>query len=291
MMGIAYPFDSALGVAEGKGCILYDRLGTKAILVYENKIVREWNRSYYHADRYEYPICTAHLDDGRQILVHCPEDYNRLEIEDLFTGERLSARGAKSPDFFHSRLQTSPDKKWLLSAGWFWHPIDALQVFPLDQVLTHPELLDVKPDFEILNPDLEVQSAVFTPDSNILIVTAKDDYHEALTDEETFFGISAGQVGLFSPQQKRMLWTKEWTTTPGSVVVGGPWALCLHGHPRLYRWEDWTFVHEWTHLSSGKQTSSICPSGSKIPTMCFDLERNRFAVSGPSGVTVVEIQP
>jgi hypothetical protein len=40
------------------------------------------------------------LPDGREIVAHCPEDYNRLQLDDLATGERLSGRETKSPDFF-----------------------------------------------------------------------------------------------------------------------------------------------------------------------------------------------
>lgn len=284
---VAYNFDSVLQTPDGRGYVLYERLGTKALLIYDGEILREWNRSFYQADRFDYPINMAQLDDGRQILVHCPEEYNRLEIEDLSTGARLTTRGTESPDFFHSRLQISPDKKWLLSAGWYWHPIDALQVFAFDQALEEPESLDRKPHFEILDQDLEVQSAVFTPDSNILIVTAREDYHEDLEDEQTFFGMRAGQVGLFSPTEKKMLWTKEWTTPPGRVEVDGPWALCLYEHPRLYRWRDWTLVREWPYLYTGKQISSIATVDSHFPAMSFDLKRDRFAISSPSGVTVI----
>lgn len=283
-------FDSVLAVPDGRGSILYERLGTKAILLYDGRVVREWSRSHYQADRFDYPICTTQLNDGRQVIIHCPEEYSRLEIEELFTGTRLTTRTTESPDFFHSRLQVSPDRKWLLSAGWFWHPIDSLRVFSLDEVLREPEALDREPATEIRNQDLEVQSAVFTPDSHILIVTALEDYHEELEAEDTFFGMRAGQVGLFSPSKRAMSWIKDWTNPPGRVEVGGPWALCLYEHPRLFRWSDWSLLHEWPHLPSGKQTSSIATRGSAHPAMCFDLSNNRFAVSASDGVTVVEIR-
>ena len=285
---VPYKFDSVLTVPDGKGYVLYERLGTKALLLYEGRIVREFNRSYYQAGTYDYPICTSQLENGRQILAHCPEVYSRLEIEDLFTGESLTSRVTESPDFFHSRLQISPDKKWVLSAGWQWNPIDALKVFALDKVMTEPELLDAEPAFKILNPDLEVQSAVFTPDSNILIVTADEDDYEELEDDETFYGMKAGQVALFSPAQKKMLWTQNWTTPPGRIEVAGLWALCLYEHPRLYRWSDWTFIHEWPHLKTGKQNSSIATIGSQSPATSFQLDRGRFAISSSDGITVVQ---
>lgn len=285
---LAYPFDTAIPIPDGQGTVLYERLGTKGILLRENRVQREFNRSYYHADRYDFPICTGRATDGRQILVHCPQEYNRLEIEDLLTGEHLTSRRTESPDFFHSRLQISPNGKWLLSAGWRWHPIDALQVFDLSQVWQRPELLDDKPAFKILDTDMEVQAAAFTPDSHILIATANEDFYDPLDEEDTFFGLRAGQVALFDPKQQRMLWLNDWTTPPGSLVVGGPWALCLHGHPRLYRWKDWTLVHEWPQVFTGRQTSSICKQDDDVPCMAFDLEHGRFAVSADDGVWMVE---
>ena len=67
----AYPFDSA--VAAANFAVLYTRLGTKAVLLKDGKILRELNRSFYHAHVYEYAVClTEH--DGRMLLVHCPED-------------------------------------------------------------------------------------------------------------------------------------------------------------------------------------------------------------------------
>ena len=50
--------------------------------------------------------------------VHCPREYNRLEVEVAATGERLTPEVDRRPqDFFHSRLAVSPDGLRLLSAG------------------------------------------------------------------------------------------------------------------------------------------------------------------------------
>ena len=87
-----------------------------------------------------------------------------------------------------------------------------------------------------------------------------------------------------------MLWTRDWTKPPGSLVLGGPWALSLYEYPRLYRWKDWTLVQEWPHLWSGKQTSSISTRGANVPVMAFDLENDRFAISSESGITVLSLE-
>ena len=91
--------------------------GTKALLLEPGgKVIRELNRSYYCAEAYRYPLALFTLPDGRTGLVHCPEQYNRLEIEVARTGERLTGNQGRDPDdFFHSRLAVSPDGRFLLA--------------------------------------------------------------------------------------------------------------------------------------------------------------------------------
>lgn len=62
------------------------------------------------SEAYRYPVALFTLPDGRTGIAHCPERYNRLEIEDAITGERLTASGQREPrDVFHSRLAVSGD--------------------------------------------------------------------------------------------------------------------------------------------------------------------------------------
>src|SRR5262249_3427266 len=122
--------------------------GTKGLVVRGSEQVREVNRSYYHASAYEYPIAVFTLPEGTPALVHCPDQYNKLEIEELQTGRRLTTRAGEPVDFFHSRLQVSPGGKYLLSAGWVWHPLDMIQIFRLSEVLDCPGALDQWCDVE-----------------------------------------------------------------------------------------------------------------------------------------------
>lgn len=96
-------------------------LGTKGLLLRNGQIVRELNRSFYHANIYEYPVCLVR-HGARTLLIHCPEDYNRLEIEDAETGGKLTLRSSDPADIFHSRLRPSANGGRLLSAGWAWAP-------------------------------------------------------------------------------------------------------------------------------------------------------------------------
>ena len=54
--GFGFSFDGAIYFRNGGYAISDQRLGTKAIILKDDQILREINRSYYHADVYEYPI-------------------------------------------------------------------------------------------------------------------------------------------------------------------------------------------------------------------------------------------
>jgi hypothetical protein len=40
--------------------------------------IREINRSFYHAHVYEFPVTVGRLHGGTDVLIHCPDGYNRL---------------------------------------------------------------------------------------------------------------------------------------------------------------------------------------------------------------------
>ena len=52
----AHPFNSAVTSPCGTYAVIYERLGTKGVLLKRGKVLRELNRSYYHASAYEYPV-------------------------------------------------------------------------------------------------------------------------------------------------------------------------------------------------------------------------------------------
>jgi hypothetical protein len=117
----AYRFDAATASPDGRYAVIYEQLGTKGLLLHDGKCIREINRSYYHADAYEYPVALFRDPGGRLLLAHCPEDYCRIDLEEAETGRLLTASaGRKLEDFFHSRLTASPrvDRSALGPPGW-----------------------------------------------------------------------------------------------------------------------------------------------------------------------------
>jgi hypothetical protein len=124
-----YRFDKATALADGSYAVIFEELGTKGLIIrnelekpqyktigagnrtfsFKQYDLREINRSYYHADDYSYPIALFRLPNGRPAILHCPDEYNRLEIDLLENGKRLTVSGERdTSDVFHSRLQVSP---------------------------------------------------------------------------------------------------------------------------------------------------------------------------------------
>jgi len=136
-------FDAATASPDGCFAVIYERLGTKGLLLHNGKMLRELNRSYYHAEAYEYPVALFHEPAGRLLLAHCPEKYCRIELEEAETGLPLTASDKRRPsDFFHSRLAASPHGKRLLSAGWVWHPWSAVVCVDVSRAIVEPDHLD-----------------------------------------------------------------------------------------------------------------------------------------------------
>ena len=94
--------------------VIYERLGTKGLLLDDGRIVRELDRSFYDADVFE-PDWS--ISDGRVLP--------RIALKTTAVsnsggnGRPLTASADRKPsDLFHSRLAASPHGKRLLSAGW-----------------------------------------------------------------------------------------------------------------------------------------------------------------------------
>jgi hypothetical protein len=139
----AYRFDAATASRDGRFAVIYERLGTKGLVLKDGNILREIDRSFYHADDYEYPVALFCEPGGRLLLAHCPRSYCSVELEEAETGRQLTASAERRPsDFFHSRLVASPHGKRLLSAGWAWHPLGITEFFGVARALADPRHLD-----------------------------------------------------------------------------------------------------------------------------------------------------
>nr|MDO8083273.1 hypothetical protein [Candidatus Sigynarchaeum springense] len=138
----AFPFDSI--ASNGEYAVLHEKYGTKGLLIRVDGIeqIREIDRSYYYARDYAFPIVVFNLPDGRDAIAHCPGDYCSLDIDLVDGGDRLTKRGYRSSDIFHSRLLASEDGRFLVENAWVWQPWNIVQAYDVKTALEEPDHLD-----------------------------------------------------------------------------------------------------------------------------------------------------
>jgi hypothetical protein len=274
-----YRFDAAITSPSGRYTALYERLGTKALLLKRGEIVRELNRSHYCADDYEYPIAFLTLRDGSEAIAHCPQDYCRIDIEVAATGRCLTDSAKRDPkDVFHSRLSAGPGGSFLASAGWIWHPFGIACLWPVEAVLADPTRLDASA--VPLSISGEVESVAFVDAELLAVAIGNESFGEGHTEGLGILRVADGSLIRFHP----------FPFSLGTLVSFGPdHVLTLHDHPRLINVKNGTIEMEWPDLDTGKQTSSIIHHLDPLPPFAKHPDRPMFAVADTEKVTVVTV--
>ena len=125
---------AAVGEAKGRRAVVLEPASGKVHLTLE--------RGDYHVTHCRFPLAFVERE-GRLLLVHAT-DWNRLDVTDPRTGERLTAREPVAGqdgrpghvlDYFYSGLHLSPDGAWALSTGWVWQPVGQVRIFNLKRWL------------------------------------------------------------------------------------------------------------------------------------------------------------
>jgi hypothetical protein len=289
-----YRFDAATASPDGRFAVIYERLGTKGLLLRDGQIVRELNRSFYHAEAYEYPVALFNGPDGRVLLAHCPGDYSRIDFEDAETGRLLTESVDRKPsDFFHSRLAVSPNGKRLLSAGWVWHPLSLVVSFDVARALADPRHLDKGQGFPTsFNPGLVEENSACWLDDDRFAVAASAEYQEDDVEDNGEPRLRPLGLAVYDMIQGACLHSFQLEEQAGTILaLGKRFVLSLYRHPKLIDLLTGKVVHVWTELRSGLQDNSIfwgLDDDAKPPPMAFDPATNRFAIANGDAVTVIE---
>ena len=280
----AYSFDAAVMSPSGEFTVLYTRLGTKGLVLQRGRVLREINRSFYHAAAYEYPVAIARLKDGRETLIHCPEEYCRLEIDELRSGKRLTERSSRKPaDFFHSRLAVSPDGQALSSAGWRWHPMDDVRAFDIEAALRDPTHLDGH-GFGI-DAWAEESSAAFAPDGRLIVALNGVEDAAGNQNATATSVVDIRWFDLGAPRTPRVV---HRSGRLGTIMpVGLHHLLALYECPKLLDAATGEVLQAWPHIQSGNQTSGILVSKPTLPAVALDPMRGRCAIADGDGITVL----
>jgi hypothetical protein len=277
-----FNFDSAIHHEDGQYVFIYQKLGTKGLLIKDGEILREINRSYYHSNVYEYPAAFF-TDNGKAYLAHCPISYCQLDFEDVETGELVTnIAGRKPADIFHSRLEISSSGKSLMSKGWVWHPIDVINVYSIEDCFTNPLLLD-KLDFGYPDPGSEICTASFIDDTKILVGSSAE-----ILDEEHLLNLSAKSFGIWNFKENSF----SQCTTP-AFEFGNLFAiddtLCwdVYMFPKIINLHTGKIVDKDETVFTGKQKSSILFNMEQQPQIAFDAKRNRLAIKENDTVIIL----
>ena len=297
-IGWAYPFDAACATGDGRYAIIYQRCGTKGLLLRDGKLLRELNRSFYHAHVYEYPVCIWRASDGRTLIAHCPQDYCRLDIEDADTGVILTNDNLRRRrDFFHSRLMVNPNGTRLLSAGWFWHPWSAVVSYDIGEALLDPKHLDSVENSAPASRNVglaEEGSACWLTTERVLLGGTGEE--DSSPDPEDVAEIGeprchARGIAIYDVVSRKYTKSLVFDEVPGTMMpVGNTHAVCFCGHPRLVSLESGEVIAGWDDLDTGKQVTSILWD-MKLPPLAIDSANRRFAVYGSENITVIQIEP
>ncbi|MEV5954949.1 hypothetical protein AB0M11_14460 [Streptomyces sp. NPDC051987] len=280
------PFDAGTVSASGRYSAVWQERGTKAVLLEGERVVRELNRSYYHAPSFDYPLGLGTLGDGREVVVHCPDDYNVLQIEDAASGERLTAGDREPQDVFHSRLSLSPDGRYLLSVGWFWQPFGTALVYDTALALTDPGTLDGKgllPATAVMRG--EVTAGCWLDADRLVLAAGREEW-----DEEESAGLAPCHLGVWSVSAGRWLHrSPAGDAEPGVLLLPrGDQVIAFPGHPRLLDTATGRIVAEWPEV--GVPAKSAC-FGREDPTPVAALhpDGTRLAVAQTDRIAIVTL--
>lgn len=283
----AYPFDAAIG--SGPYAVVYKRLGTKGLVLRNGEILREINRSFYHAEAYEYPICLARLASSRNVLIHCPEEYCRLEICDLDTGASLTLEDTRSPaDFFHSRLVTDPSGAYLLSAGWIWHPFDSISLYRIEDALTNPRSLDGS---GLWGPTATAISSAAFIDQDRIVLAASG---ESFADEEDLASpdlLRPNSLAVWSRADAKIVAQSPIAETAGTLMaIDSSFVVGFYEHPKVFAIDTGEVVARLPAVDSGRQASSIIHHIDPPPPLALDPLNRRFAIASRDEILVAVIE-
>ena len=283
----SFPFDRAVTLGDGSLQVLYVVDGTKGVVTADNahRHVREINRSFYCASAYEYPVEIGVLPEHGPVLFHCPDDYNQVVIEKIESGERLAAP-TDCVDYFHSRLQLSPNGRFLLSAGWVWHPVGVMHVYDLDIGLENPGHLGgegILPERGFA--DAYVEAACWLSEDLIAVATAHDE--ESLGWDDG--GLEPGELGVWSLSEQ--LWVARWPFQMhvGSLHRMGTDLLSSWEHPRILSTDSGLVTEAWPELPTGLQVGCIFGSNTREAQLACDSDARRFAVLDGNEVAIVQL--
>ena len=281
-----FKFDAAIQSDNGIYSVIYEKLGTKGLLLKNGEIIREINRSYYQADAYEFPLAFVKLKSNEYALIHCPDKYNQIEIDSIESGKRLTAIDNREvADCFHSRFRVNKANTSLINAGWVWHPVGILKIYNIEKALIDNVILDSpKSNYPI---NTEVSSAEFL-DNDLIVISSSDE--EPFDDEDLNdkVNLNPKQLGLYSIEQNKFLKKIDVDYKTGTIIpIDENHVLDLYEYPKLIDLNTGAILQEFKDVNSGNQDMAIV---GKVPPIAIDRENRRIAIGNGNKIEVLIIK-
>jgi hypothetical protein len=279
--GFGFTFDSAVTCDNGIYSVIYQKLGTKGLLLKNGKMLREINRSYYQADVYEFPVSFFTAQNKKTYLIHCPNSYCQIDFEDVETGGIITTDSNRNPsDFFHSRFEVSQDNKTLLSKGWGWHPFDFVYIFDIDECIKNPKLLDnskLKPDVAA-----ELCTASFISNELVLIGSTIDSQPFAI---QASGKLKCGEIAIWDIKTNLISKPITVNCTFGGhlTAIDENYAWDLYDYPKIINYRIGIVVDTMEEINSGQQISSIIHH-LDLPQIVFNKQTKQVAIKNKDNI-------
>jgi hypothetical protein len=284
-----YRFDCVFASRDGRYLAFVERLGTKGVIIRNGSFLREINRSYYHADDYDYPFTFLTLPDGSTGIAHCPHEYNTIEIEYADSGRKAGFPGFFSADFFHSRLAVSEDGRFLVSAGWIWQPFDQIRIYDLKKPYPESEAFISGFGEELTRNNVEISGAVFSGGSRLVMTTFDDGFRCDDNADGSPYRLEPDRAYCIDLETGSIVSQAPLSAVPGTLMPIGDYAVSFYEHPKILDLRTGEIGKIWQDISSGNQRSSIS-FNSKVPPIASDPANLRFAVASARKVHIIHLK-
>ena len=277
--------DGSITSESGEYALIYQKSGTKGLLLKKGTLLREINRSYYQSSVYEFPAAFFTYKN-KTYLIHCPTEYCRLEIEDVETGKIITHESKRDPqDFFHSRLEVSKDNKYLLSKGWFWHPFDSIELFNLEECIADPKLFDRGKS--IPNVTSEVCSASFIDNNRILVCTS----NEEPLDDENEEPIPPGHIAIWNIKTNKISQSSKINSEFGNIfAIDDTKCWDLYNYPKIIDLKNGEIISKIEGINSGKQASSIIHHLEDLPRIAYNKTTKQIAIAKDDRIEILTVK-
>lgn len=191
------------------------------------------------------------------------------------TGEIVSNTPARKPqDIFHSRLEMSPDNKYLLTKGWFWHPWDTIELFDIEKCLSDPTLLDN--GITMPNVTTEICAASFIDNTKILVCASNE---ESLNDENKE-PIPPGHIAIWNIETNEISKPVKVQGEFGNIfAIDDKRCWDLYNYPKIIALTKGNIIDKIETINSGEQRSSIIHHLDDLPKIAFNKETKRIAIA------------